>query len=99
MRTNYYSIKTIYLACNTLECLIEDIRRAFPDYAGEIEYSHETGALHLIGDIPTEFDKEGLPTAWVGQQHANVYVPDGFNESIFKTIRPAPKSPVNKLAL
>lgn len=92
-------MNTIYLACSSLECLIEDIRRAFAEYNGETEYSNENGAIHLIGDIPTEYDLEGNPTAYVGAQHANIYVSDEFDERIFNTQRPAPKSPVNQVAL
>lgn len=92
-------MKTIYLACSSIDCLIEDIRRAFPGFDKETEYSSETGAVHLIGDIPTSFDPEGNPEAWVGAQHANVYVPERFDETIFLTRREPPRSPVNQLAV
>ncbi|MDD2965446.1 MAG: hypothetical protein PHU33_15995 [Bacteroidales bacterium] len=93
-------MRKIFLRCVSLECLINDIRRAFPEYAGEVEYSTPTGGVHLIGDIATEFDQEGNPTGFVGQQHANIFVDDDFDDSIFQTrMYEPPEKPINKLAL
>lgn len=92
-------MKTIYLACQSTECLIADVRKVFTQYAGETEYSNEIGAIHLIGDI-YEVDTEGNIVNNVGKQHANVYVQDEFDETIFETrmLKP-PGSPVNRLAI
>jgi len=91
-------MKTVYLACTTLECLIMDIQKLFPGYTGETEHSTDAGAVHLIGDIATGYDEEGNATGWIGKQHANLYVADDCTIS-FETEIEAPASPVNRLAL
>ena len=96
-------MKTIYLCCESLDCLIADIQRVFPKYDGETDFPLESGGIHYIGDIPIETvnpDTGEVTFTWVGKQHANIYVPDGFDESIFQTRMPeVPEKPVNKLAL
>ena len=97
-------MKTIYLACESLECLIADIQQIAPDYNGESDYSIVGGGIHYIGDIPVNtYDEETgelISSVSSGKVHANVFVPDGFDESIFQTRMPgAPNNPVNKLAL
>ena len=93
-------MKTIYLCCESIECLIADIQKVFPDYHGETDFSFEGGGIHLIGDIVLTTDEEGNPLTWVGKQHANIYVSDGFDESVFETrMLEVPEKPVNKLAL
>ncbi|MDD2962584.1 MAG: hypothetical protein PHQ65_07820 [Bacteroidales bacterium] len=93
-------MKTIYLRCVNLDCLIKDIQRALPGYNGETEYQYEDVILHLIGDIPTSFDEEGSVTTWAGAFHANIYAPESFDESVFQTrMDESPAKPVNRLAL
>lgn len=96
-------MKTVYLCCESLECLIADIQRAFPDYQGEADFSIEGGGIHLIGDIAIETldpDTGEVTVSWVGKQHANIFVPDWFDESVFQTqMTEPPAKPVNKIAL
>ena len=96
-------MKTIYLAATTSTELIADIKKVFVNYAGETEFSFEGGGIHLIGDIPIEnVDPETgeVTITWVGKQHANIYAPDEFDESVFETrMSEPPAKPVNKLAL
>ena len=74
----------IYLAANDLGVLISDIQKVFPEYQGETDFSFEGGGIHLIGDIVLTTDEEGNPLTWVGTQHANIYVPDGFDQYVFE---------------
>lgn len=93
-------INTVYLACDTTECLINDIRKEFPGYNGEQEYKTAEGCVHLIGDIPEAYDEAGNPVSWVGKQHANIYVPEDFDATVFRTRMPEPPdNPVNRLAI
>ena len=96
-------MKTIYLAATTRTKLIADIKKGFADYAGEIEFPIEGGGIHYIGDIPIETadpDTGEVTVTWVGKQHANIYVPDGFDESIFETrLINTPENPYNKVAV
>ena len=97
-------MKTIYLASPTFSALIADIQQVAPDYAGESDYSIEGGGIHFIGDIPintyNEETGELISSVSSGKVHANIYVPDSFDESIFQTRMPEPpKNPINKLAL
>ena len=95
-------MKTIYLASPTKATLITDIRKVAPDYNGETDYSIDGGGIHFIGDIPVNtYDEETgelISSVPSGVEHANVYVPDDFDETIFETrMSFPPKNPVNKL--
>ena len=96
-------MKTIYLAATTKTKLIADIKKVFADYAGETEYPIEGGGIHYIGDIPIETTDPTtgeITITMVGKQHANIYVPDGFDETKFTTRLPvAPDNPYNVAAL
>jgi len=98
-------IKTIYLADETVENLIRDIKGVFPDYEGQSDYPVlGEGGIRLIGDILVPvFDPqtgERIGETWVGKQHANIYVPEDFDETVFQTRMPEPpKNPVNRLAV
>ena len=96
-------MKTIYLAATTKAKLIADIKKVFADYAGETEFSIEGGGIHYIGDIPIETIDPAtgeITITMVGKQHANIYVPDEFDETKFTTRLPvAPDNPYNVAAL
>ena len=97
-------MKTIYLADPSLSAILADIKQVAPDYNGESDYSIIGGGIHYIGDIPVNtYDEdtgELISSISSGKVHANIYVPDSFDESVFQTRMPEPpKNPVNKLAL
>ena len=95
-------MKTIYLASTTKATLITDIRKVAPDYNGETDYSIEGGGIHYIGDIPVNtYDEETgelISSVSSGKFHANLYLPDE-NDTVFECEMPAPKNPVNILAI
>ena len=95
-------MKTIYLAAITKAKLIADIKNVFEDYDGETEFSIDGGGIHYIGDIPIETvdpDTGEVTTTMRGKEHANIYVQDDFDESVFETrLIDAPENPYNKLA-
>ena len=95
-------MKTIYLASPTLSALIADIQQVAPDYNGESDYSIAGGGIHYIGDIPINtYDEETgelISSVSSGKFHANLYLPDE-NDTVFDCEIPAPKNPVNVLAV
>ena len=95
-------MKTIYLASTTKATLITDIRKVAPDYNCESDYSIEGGGIHYIGDILVNtYDETGelISSVSSGKFHANIYVPDSFDESIFQTrMKESPENPYNRLA-
>ena len=93
-------MKTIYLASPKLSALIADIQQVAPDYNGESDYSIDGGGIHYIGDIPVNtYDENGelISSVSSGKVHANLYLPD--DDTIFECEIPAPKNPVNILAV
>jgi hypothetical protein len=81
-------MKTIYLKSTTKSALIADIASIIEGYSGETEFGNGTVFGHWIGTI----------TNSVGY-HANLLVPDDFNESIFETlVIPPPNNPVHQFA-
>ena len=93
----------IYLSANTRDELISDIQNVFTYYNGETEYSCHGCSIHYIGDIPIENADPvtgEITITMVGKQHANIYVPDEFDETKFTTRLPvAPDNPYNVAAV
>lgn len=97
-------MKTIYLKSSIKENLIKDIQKVLPKYAGEIEFGNGEIFGHYIGDLmltPPVLD-ENLevitPAVLAGFEHANLLVPDEFDETIFETNVEAPHHPKHQFA-
>ena len=96
-------MKTIYLRAYKLADLIEDIKQVISNYQGEVEYEKNGIYCHYIGDIAitdATYDDDGaLITAavMVGAYHANLFVPEDFDTSIFNTEN-FPNTPVHQFA-
>jgi hypothetical protein len=97
-------MKTIYLKSKVFLQLADDIRKAIPNYIDEIESEDHGIYCHYIGDVvkvPATF-KEDLsidtPAIMVGAYHANLLVPEDFDNSIFTTQIPKPNNPVHQFA-
>ena len=89
-------MKTLYLKASSKELLISDISKIIDGYTGEIEASYENNHCHYIGQIAKSVDPEtGDITQWADGYHANLLVPDNFNESILSTIMSSPTNPVH----
>lgn len=93
-------MKTLYLKSSTKTALIADIATLIEGYAGEIEFSNGTVHGHWIGKIPATIDPEtGEVRSWKEGYHANLLVPDDFDESVFITlVIPSPSNPVHQFA-
>lgn len=93
-------MKTLYLKSSTKTALIADIATLIEGYSGEIEFSNGTIHGHLIGKVPATFDPEtGEVLTWKEGYHANILVPDDFDESILTTlVIPPPSNPVHQFA-
>ena len=93
-------MKTLYLKSTTKTALIADIASIIEGYSGEIEFSNGTIHGHLIGKVPATFDPEtGEVLTWKEGYHANILVPDDFDESILTTlVIPPPSNPVHQFA-
>jgi len=93
-------MKTIYLKSTTKTALIADIAQVIEGYNGEIEFSNGTVHGHWIGQIPNETDPEtGEVISWINGFHANLLVPEEFDETIFESlVIPPPKQPVHGFA-
>jgi hypothetical protein len=97
-------MKTIYLKANTKEELIADIQKVLPKYNGEIEFGNGEIFGHYIGDLmltPPVLNENFeviTPAVMAGFEHANLLVPDEFDESIFETNVVAPNNPKHKFA-
>jgi len=93
-------MKTIYLKSSTKSGLIADIAKVIEDYSGEIEFSNGIIHCHFIGQIPKVTNLEtGEVIEWVNGYHANLLIPDDFDESIFETlVIPPPDNPVHQFA-
>jgi len=93
-------MKTLYLKSTTKTALIADIATLIEGYAGEIEFSNGTIHGHWIGKVPATFDTEtGEVLTWKEGYHANILVPDDFDESILTTlVIPPPSNPVHQFA-
>jgi hypothetical protein len=92
-------MKIIYLKSTKKSTLISDISKVIEGYKGEVEFSNGIIHGHWIGEIPKTTDEFGKVTEWVEGYHANILVPDDFNESILKTrVIPPPINPVHQFA-
>lgn len=93
-------MKTLYLKSNTKTSLIADIASVIEGYAGEVEFGNETIQGHWIGKIPSSVNHEtGEILTWKAGFHANLLVPNDFDESIFTTlVIPPPSNPVHQFA-
>ena len=93
-------MKTIYLKSSTKTALIADIAQVIEGYSGEIEFSNGTIHGHWIGKIPATFNQEtGEVLTWKTGWHANLLVPEGFDESVLTTlVIPPPSNPVHQFA-
>ena len=93
-------MKTLYLKSSTKTALIADIASIIEGYSGEIEFSNGTIHGHWIGKITATFDPEtGEVLTWKEGYHANILVPDDFDESILTTlVIPPPSNPVHQFA-
>lgn len=105
-------MKTIYLKAATKELLVADIAKAVTisniegshPYAGEIEFSCGDIEGHWIGDIMLTPDvlnakrEVVTPATFVGAFHANLFVPEDFDSSVFKTLVVAPNNPKHQFA-
>jgi len=92
-------MKTIYLKASDKAALIADITKAIEDYKGEVEFSNGIIHGHYIGQIPDSINPlDGQVLAWVDGYHANLLVPEDFDDSKFTWVVPAPSSPVHKFA-
>lgn len=93
-------MRTIYLKSSTKSGLISDIAKVIEEYSGEIEFSNGIIHGHFIGKIPKVKNLEtGEVLKWVNGFHANLLVPDDFDESIFETlIIQHPDNPVHQFA-
>ncbi len=93
-------MKTIYLKASSNDQLIRDIKRVFPKYNGEIEFSDGIAHVHYVGDIvliPGSFENK-VPPTFVGAEHANILAPEDFDISIFQCLVEAPKIPKHQFA-
>jgi len=92
-------MKTLYLKSTTKTALIADIASIIEGYSGEIEFSNGTIHGHLIGKIPATFNEDGSVETWKTGWHANLLVPEGFDESVLTTlVIPPPSNPVHQFA-
>ena len=93
-------MRIIYLKSSTKALLIADIARVFENYNGEIEFSNGIIHGHYIGKIAKSTNQEtGEVTEWLDGYHANILVPNDFDESIFETrVIPPPENPVHQFA-
>ena len=92
-------MKTIYLKSTTKTALIADIAQVIEGYNGEIEFSNGNVHGHWIGKIPNETNPEtGEVISWINGYHANLLVPQDFDETILKTIVTPPNSPIHGFA-
>lgn len=94
-------MRTVYLKSSTKSVLISDIAKVIENYSGEIEFNNDYIHGHFIGKIPKLKNSEtGEVIEWISGFHANLLVPDDFDESIFETlIIPPPNNPVHKFSL
>ena len=102
------SHKTLYLKSSTKSGLIAAIAKVVTintpngakPYDGEIEFSNGDIHGHYIGQIPENTDLEtGEVLSWKEGYHANLLVPEGFDESILTTlVIPPPSNPVHQFA-
>jgi hypothetical protein len=89
-------MKTLYLKAATKELLISDISKIIDGYSGEMEFSYENNHCHYIGQLAKSVNPEtGEITEWIDGYHANLLVPDNFNESTLSTIVTPPTSPAH----
>lgn len=92
-------MKTLYLKHSTKSGLVADLATLFEGYAGAIEFSDGIHHGHWIGKIPATFDPEtGEVLTWKTGWHANLLVPDDFDETRLTTIVAAPDTPVHQFA-
>ena len=92
-------MKTLYLKSSTKTALIADIASIIEGYSGEIEFSNGTIHGHWIGKIPATFDTEtGEVLTWKEGYHANLLVPEDFDETQLSTITAQPDTPVHQFA-
>lgn len=93
-------MKTIYLKSTTKPGLISDIAKVIEDYSGETEFSNGIIHGHFIGQIPKVTNLEtGEVIEWVNGYHANLLIPDDYDESSFETlVIPPPANPVHQFA-
>jgi hypothetical protein len=84
-------MKTIYLKSSTKEGLISDIAKVIEGYNGETEFSNGIIHGHYIGQINNS-ENESVIEGY----HANLFVPDSLDISIFATLVTPPKSPVHQ---
>ena len=92
-------MKTLYLKSTTKTALIADIAQVIEGYAGEIEFSNGIIHGHYIGQIPNETNAQtGEVISWKDGFHANLLVPQDFNDSIFESIVNPPNNPVHGFA-
>lgn len=92
-------MKTIYLKASSQAKLIADISKAVEEYKGEVEFSNGIIHCHYIGQIPDSINPlDGQVLSWVDGYHANLLVPDDFDESILTTVVEEPSSPVHMFA-
>lgn len=92
-------MKTLYLKSASSNGLIADIANVIEGYTGDIEFSNGTIHGHYIGQIPDTFDPENVEVlTWKDGYHANLLVPEGFDESQLTTIATPPSTPVHQFA-
>lgn len=97
-------MKTIYLKSKVFSQLVDDIRKVIPDYIDEIESEDNGIYCHYIGDIVetnATFNQDltlNTPAVMVGAFHANLLVPETFDDSIFTTKISKPNNPVHQFA-
>lgn len=106
-------MKTIYLKASNKEDIVSDIQKWLPveqtklgqiGYFGQTEYSSNGIHVHYIGDIlinqPTfnSFGEIVTEPVFSGFYHANVLVPDDFDDTIFTTKIDQPNNPKHKFA-
>lgn len=92
-------MKTLYLKSSTKSALIADIASVVEGYSGDIEFSNGTIHGHWIGKIPATTDPEtGEVLTWKTGWHANLLVPEDFDETQLRTITASPDTPVHNFA-
>jgi hypothetical protein len=92
-------MRTIYLKSSKKNTLISDINQVIENYNGEIEFSNGIIHGHYIGKIHKTKNELGEVTEWLNGFHANLLVPNDFDESIFVSlVIPAPENPVHQFA-
>jgi hypothetical protein len=92
-------MRTIYLKSSKKNTLISDINQVIENYNGEIEFSNGIIHGHYIGKIPKTKNELGEVTEWLNGFHANLLVPNDFDESIFASlVIPTPENPVHQFA-